>query len=367
MDPALKEALLVIKTTAPQYFKEATDHTIRNRPLLKMLQQSGNLMFNMKATKFVWPILVREPKPRVLDGGQRTVWSGIDAYENLEIDHAEIEVTDVMNRRDQMINANSPQQIVDVIGSKFDQLVKAMSKMINDQFYADNTSGTGVGQLTGINSFIKPTGASSDQVAIPTSGTTYGGKSVELGSLGGWWSSDMTTPPNATLANDWPEGKGATEYDYNTPTMLNMNAAFNGDTGWNNNCLKLLRRMNSIIRRRCGEGTTPTVHLLGHSLMHEVKDKLEGRERLYVSDYQKSLGFPNIMTYEDCMVMDDYACPARAGYSFNPGEMALYSVHDQLFFTDESWETPEQKSLMLCGFLGNWVFKPKVTGSFCAL
>lgn len=367
MDNALKEALLVVKTTAPQYFKEATDHTIRNRPLLKMLQQQGNLMFNMKATKFVWPILVREPKVRVLDGGQRSVWNQTDAYENLEIDHAELEATDTMGRRDQMINANSPQQIVDVMGGKFDQLVKSMSKMINSQFYADNTSGVNTGMLTGIRSIIKPAGASSDEVAIPASGSTYGGKSLELASLGGWWSTDRTTPPNATAATDWPFGNGATEYDYNTPTMLNMSAAFNGDTGWANNCLKLFRRMSELIRRRCGEGSAPTVQLLGLDLLNEFKDKLEGRERLYVSDYTKSLGFPNVMSYEDSVVMTDFDCPTRSGYAFNPSEMALYSVHDQLFFTDESWETPEQKSLMLVGFLGNWVHKPKCTGAYVAL
>jgi hypothetical protein len=369
MDNALKEALQVVKTTAPQYFKDATDHTIRNRPLLKMLQQSGNLFFNAKAPKFVWVVEVREPKVRHLSGrgGTRTIFDQTDSYEQLEIDHAEMQVAESLTRRDQMINSNSPQQIVDIIGKKFDQMVKTMSNRISNQFYADNTSGVNTGMLTGIRSIIKPTGASSDQVAIPTSGTTYGGKSLELADLGGYWSTDLNTPPNATAATDWPFGSGSTEYDWNTPKMLNINASFNGDQGWENNCLKVFRRMNSVMRRCCGEGATPSVHLLGSDLLNEFKDKVESRERLYVSDYTKSLGFPHLMQYEDAIVMDDFDCPANAGYAINPSEMALYSVHDQLFFTDESWETPEQASLLLVGFLGNWVHKPKCTGAYVTL
>lgn len=369
MDNALKEALQVVKTTAPQYFKDATDHTIRHRPLLKMLQQQGNLMFNYRAPKFVWAIEVKEPKTRVLSGrgGNRSTWIDTDVYENLEIDHAELEATQAMFRRDQMINANSPNQIVDIMGKKFDQLVKSVSNEISRQFYVDNTSGVNTAMLTGLRSIIKPAGASTDQVAIPTSGSTYGGKSLELADLGGYWSTDLATSPNATAATDWPMGSGSTEYDYNTPKMLNINAAFNGDTGWANNCLKVFRYMQTAVKRCCGPGAAPNVHLLGADLVLQFKDKLEGRERLYVSDYEKSLGFPDLMVYENAIVMEDFDCPAGAGYAINPSEMALYSVHDQLFFTDESWETAEQASLLLVGFLGNWVHKPRCTGAYVKL
>ena len=369
MDSALKEALLVVKTTAPQYFKEATDHTVRSRPLLKMLQQTGNLMFNMRATKFVWPILVREPKVRVVDGGSRTVFDQTDAYENLEIDHAELEATDSLGRRAQMINAQSPQQIVDIIGGKMDQLVRTMSRRIGAEFYVDNSSGVNVNRMTGIQSFIKASGAATDQVAYPSSGATYGGKSIELANLGGQWSNDLGVGnyPNATVATDWPLGSGSAEYDYNSPKMLNYNADYNGDTGWSDNCLKLMRRMTEVIKRTSGEGSGPTVHILGQRLLNEFKDKIETRERNYISDYSKSMGFPSMMTYENAVVMTDFDCPSSKGFAINPSEMALYSVHSDLFFTDEDWASLEQRSVMLCGFLGNWVHKPKCTGAYVGL
>ena len=368
MDPALREAYQVIQATAPQFFKGATDHTIRERPLLKMIQQSGNMVMNLRAPKYVWKIRVRQPKPKVIENGARTVWDETDAYETLEMGHAEVQVTDSMNRRDQMINASSPNQIIDIIGEKYDELVKSMSRMISEQFYADASSGTGVGQLTGLKSFMKPVGVATDQVAIPAPGTEYANLSIELASLGGWWSQDLApTFPNASLGVDWPEGRGDSEYDFNTPTMLNMNATYNGDTGWNNNCLKMLRRMNSLIKRRCGSSTVPTAHMMGHSLMHEVKDKIELRERTYVTDYQKTLGFPDVLNYEGSMIFDDFECPAREGYSFNPSDITIFSVNDQLFYSDDSWETVEQKSLMMVGFLGNYAFTPRTMGAFVAL
>ena len=368
MEQALKEALLTIKATAPKYFAEATDHTIRRRLLLKMIQQGGNLMFNVRTPKLVWDIEVREPKVRVLSGGQRSVFNQTDAYEQLEIDHAELEATDTLDRRTQMINDNSPQQIIDLAGTKMDKLVRTMTRKINSQFYVDNSSGTNVGMMTGIRSIIKPASITpGDLVAIPASGSEYGGKSLELASLGGRWSTKMTTSPNTAAATDWPFGQGSSEYDYNTPKMFNTTATFNGDAGWSNNCLKVMRRMASTITSTGGEGVAPIAHLLGIDLYNEFKDKLEERERLYVSDYAKSLGFPDVMSYEGAVVTQDFDCPASEGYALNPNEIGLYSVHDQLFFTDGGWETPEQSTLFLVGFLGNWVWTPKYVGAYLAL
>ena len=367
---ALKEALLTIKTTAPKYLKGAEDHTIRKRLLLKILQVSGNIIYNVRTPQMIWDVEVREPKVRVMNGGQRHQFIQTDAYEQLCIDHAELESTDQLPRRQQMINSNSPQQIVDLAGTKMEKLVRRMSRMVNSQFYADNSTGVNTGMMTGIKSFLKPDlvgSAAADQVLLPTAGTTYGGKSIELGAFGGQWSANLGTSPSSVSANDWPWGQGSTEYDWNTPKMLNTNATFNGQTGWTQNCLHVMRRMSGVLASTGGEGDAPTVHLLGLDLLQEAKDKLEERERLYgYSDYAKQLGFPDTLQYEGAVVSHDYDCPSQEGYAINPNEIALYSVHDQLFFTNASWETLEQASVMLCGFLGNWRWVPKCVGGYFA-
>ena len=147
MDPALREAYQVIQATAPQFFKGATDHTIRERPLLKMIQQSGNMIMNLRAPKHVWKVMVRQPKPKIIENGSVLDFGENKVYETLEMGHVEVMVTDSMGRRDQMINASSPNQVIDIIGAKYDELVKIMSRMISEQFYADGSAGT---QLTGL-------------------------------------------------------------------------------------------------------------------------------------------------------------------------------------------------------------------------
>lgn len=363
-EEALKEALLTIKTTAPKYLRGAEDHTIRKRLLLKILQMSGNIIYNVKTPSLYWDVEVREPKVRVLNGGQRHVFDQTDAYEQLVTDHAELEATDSLPRRQQMINSDSPQQIIDLAGTKMQKLVRKMSRMLNSQFYADNTGGATTGMMTGIESLVKPTAVTGKEIFLPAAGSTYGGKSLELGAYGGTWSAKRATSPSSA-ANDWPYGQGSSEYDWNTPKYLNTDATLgNGGAGWQNNCLHAIRRMSDVLMSTGGEGDAPAVHLLGLDLLQQVKDKLESRERLYVSDYTKSLGFPNTLEYEGAVITHDFDCPADRGYAINPNELALYSVHDQLFFSNASWETLEQASVMLVGFLGNWRWVPKCVGAY---
>jgi hypothetical protein len=365
---ALQEALLTLKATAPEYFKKATDHTIRGRLILKILQQSGNIMFNVKSDRMIWPIEIREPKVRVMSGGQRHTWTQTDGIENLFIDHAELEATDVLERRQQQINSDSPNALVDLAGTKMDRLVRTMTRKLNSQFFVDN-SGANSGMMTGIKSFMNPAALTAgDLVAVPAAGTTYGGKSIVLGELGGQWSTNLSPAfPNTAAGTDWPEGSGSSEYDYNTPKMINTNATFNGSQYWKNNCLKVMRRMNSYLRNTGGEGSAPPVHLLASRLYDEALDKLEERERTSISDYAKSLGFPDVIQYGGGLLVADYDCPADEGYAINPNEIALYSVNEQLFFTDSDWSTFDQISGFLVGFLGNWVWTPKYTGAYLAL
>lgn len=369
---ALSEALLVLKTTAPQYFKEATDHTIRNRLILKILQSQGNIVMNVKSPKKIWDVEVKENVIRALGSTSRHVFEEVDPYVQMEITHAELEGTDIMKRRFQMINSNSPHAIVDEAGKKMDRLVKSLTRSLNKQFYVDASTGVNVDLMTGIQSFLKPNTAgfaAGDLVADPDPAATYGGQSVGLAQLGGQWSTDLGVGsfPNTALANDWPFGSGDPEYDWNSPKIFNTAADVKGDAGWENNCLKLMRRMSDVLESTGGEGAAPVVQLLGLDYYNDFKDKLEQRERLYISDYAKSLGFPDVMTYEGAVVLKDFDCPSSKGFAVNPNHMCLYSVHDQLFFTDSDWSTESQLSAFLVGFLGNYCWTPKLTGMYADL
>lgn len=363
---AVAEALAVLKTTVPAYFKEATDHTVRNRLLLKLLDVQGNVILNMKAPQMIWDIEIREPKVRAITGSDRHVWNETDVYEQLRIDHSELEATEVMRRRFQMINSDSPQAIVEEAGKKMDRLVKVMTRKINSQFYVDGTGANAL-YLNGIGSFMKyATPTAGDWILRPASGTTYGGLSIELGSLGGTWSAALGTKPCVALGTDWPLGSGSPEYDYNTPKMINVTSSIGGSSGWSANCLKAIRRMTQSIRQTGGDGTVPMIQLLSQELYSQVEDLLEQRERTRIDDYASNLGFPSTLSYNGSLLTSDFDCPAGIGYAINPSTTALYSVHSDLFFTDSDWSTESQLSQFLVGFLGNWVMQPKYTGAYFA-
>lgn len=363
---AAAEALAVLKTTVPAYFREATDHTIRNRLLLKLLEVQGNVILNVKTPKMIWDIEVKEPSVRALAGGDRHHWGTMDPYVQLEISHAELEATETMDRRFQMINSNSPQAIVDEAGKKVDRLVRTMSRQINSQFYADNTGANNL-YLTGIGSFMKYTSPTAgDWILKPAVGTTYGGLSIEIGAMGGTWSANLGTKPCVALATDWPEGQGSAEYDYNSPKMINVTSSIGGSAGWSNNCLKAIRRMTRAIRHTGGDGTVPMLQLLSTELYSQVEDLIENRERTRIDDYASNLGFPATISYNGSLLATDFDCPAGVGYALNPSTTALYSVHSDLFFTDSDWSTESQLSQFLVGFLGNYVMQPKYTGAYFA-
>jgi hypothetical protein len=366
---AIAEALAALKVTVPAYFKEATDHTIRNRLLLKLMEIQGNVILNMKAPEMVWDIEVREPKVRAITGSDRHVWDETQVYEQLRISHAELESTDTMRRRFQMINSDSPQAIVDEAGKKMDRLVRAMTRKLNGQFYIDN-SGANSQYMTGIKSFLKgdtPGSPSTEWIMKPTAGTTYGGLSIALGAIGGTWSNNIGSGrPCAALLTDWPLGSGSSDYDYNSPKIMNVSASIGASTGWAANCLKAMRRMTQSIRHTGGEGAAPVVQLLSQELYSAVEDRLEERERTRVSDYASNLGFPDTLTYGGSLITSDFDCPAGQGFAINPSTSALYSVHSDLFFTDTDWSTESQLSQFLVGFLGNYVHQPKYTGAYYA-
>jgi hypothetical protein len=109
-----------------------------------------------------------------------------------------------------------------------------------------------------------------------------------------------------------------------------------------------------------GSGMIPTLHLLAPDMYATFLDSLVSRERLQISNYASSLGFPNTMEFEGAMLQKDYDCPAGRGYGINPKEMALYTLDDQLFYIDgPEWSIHAQAFVMLVGFMGNLRWNPK--------
>lgn len=353
-----------IKNTAPKYLPNAVNQTLRDRFLLSYLQKAGRFIFNEGGVSCTWNVTVRQPEIRSTRG-QRAQFVGSDTKEQLTISHAQLEGTDALDRNTLMVNSG-PTAIVKLIETKLDELVTSLADKLCNQIYVDNASDSA--QLTGLQSIMKGVvGANTDRMAVPAPGTTYGGKSMVLGALGGKWTSALgVARHNTSILTDWPEGTGDSQYDYLAPKMFNYGGDWSAGTeDWANNCEKLLRRAKVAIRALGGAGTAPAVGVFSPEMYNELMDSIQTRERLSISDYASDLGFGDTMSYDGMVLAFDYDCPANKGYAINPQEMALYSVHDQLMYTDgPTWDTREQAYLFLVGFLGNLRWNPKHFAQF---
>jgi len=361
------EAALLAKVTTPKYLAGAADQTVRGRFWLSAMKKAGRIKNNHSGDRIIWDVLAREPQARSHTSGVGMVYIQNDAYEQLSLPIAGIVGGDALDMRVQMLN-KSPHAIVELYGTKLDLLLKAVSNTLSRQLYVSN-SGDNT-RLVGLATPMVADGSvsSNDLVAVPSSSATYGGKSVQLGALGGSWSSNLsaTERPSSVALNDWPYGSGSAHYDYLTPKMLNAaSTKWTGNSGantWFDNCEHMMRRANSWTRALGGDQSKPTIHLLNNLFFDQFRDSFVTRERIMISDYAKGLGFEGIYNYDGAAVAMDYDCPANKGYAFNyeSADIELHSAHDNLFFTaGPTFSMEDLANQFLVGFFGALKYNPK--------
>lgn len=348
-----------IKNTAPKFLKGVTQLTIRERFLLSYLQKAGRFIFNESGPTHTWNVKIRQPEI-FTTRGEAPSFVASDVNEQLSITHAAYRGVDTLDHFTQLVNKGST-QIVNLFEDKMKDLTQAMTDKMNGQAYGSSASDSSV--MSGLGTIFQPAVTSSDdRMAVPASGSTYGGKSMVLGEQGGSWTNTLGSGrPNSGLLTDWPEGSGDSQYDYLAPKMFNYTGQWGSVTNnWTTNCEKILRRAKTAMNVLGGAGSAPALHLMTPEMYNQFQESVSTRERLTISDYSKSLGFPDMLSFEGSMIAFDIDCPAGKGYGINPQQVALYSLHDQLFFTDgPSWETLKQAWVMLIGFVGNFRWTPK--------
>jgi len=365
---SIEFTIQAIKATTDKYLKNYQDLTMRKRFMLSYLKKAGRIVTGETGPNIVWKVKARHPAV-TSTSGSRSDFAMADVYETLTIGHGQLRSTNKIDRETLLVNRGET-QIINLADEMAKDCSDALGKALGENFYVDNSSDSA--QLTGLQTLIRPdVGADTDRIAVPASGSTYGGKSMVLGALGGRWSKTLgtgnyyNTKLGSSLQNDWPEGQGDPQYDYLAPKMFNYTGNWSTSNNWATNCEKVMRRAVVSINALGGEGVAPAVHVLAPGLYTEFQDSVQDRERLTPSDYANKMGFPEMMSYAGALLAYDYDCPAGTGYALNPQEMALCSMSDQLFYTDgPTWDIQEGAYLFLIGFMGNYRWNPKYIASY---
>lgn len=364
----MAEWIGVINDTAPKYLQGAADMTIRGRFLLAMLKKYGRIKFNGNSYQKTWDLEFAQQVIQAYgDAGQLT-FSRNDLYRQLTVDWRGYKATDLMTEKERLMNSGDV-----AIVKRYDQIMPTLTKSLTNKFagelFVDGNATGNSNRLHGLESFCGVgTCASTDRVAQPSD--TYAGRSTALGAEGGTWSALMTTKPNSTIAKDWPDGSGDSEYDYMSPKLINYSASTwgTGSTSWEDNCSRVLRQATIWLTRVGGKDGRPTMHLLASDLFYPYLNSREPQLRIMVPFKEaEDLGFTDVVNQEGVAIQQDFDVPAQTGYCINVNQMELESLDSVLFSSrGPEYSIKDDAYLFMVGFFGNCTYSCKHFGKIAA-
>jgi hypothetical protein len=361
----MSEWVGVIQSTAPLYMKGAEDLTMRNRLILAMIQRKGRIKLNQSSHLNYWDVEFAQPPIESRADGGVLNFSRNDLLRQLSNNWRGYYGTDMMTRKEMLMN-KGPSAIV----KRYDRIMPALTKSLRNRFsgelFINGDAAGNENRLHGLESFMGAgTCVAADRVAVPDG--SYGGFSTDLASQGGSWSANLTTKPNSTIATDWPDGQGDSEYDWLAPKLINYTSSSwidNSNKTWALTCELVMTQAQIWLTHTGGMDAAPDLALLSSDLFYQYKNKISAMRRIIVPHKEASdLGFGNVLNHEGMALQEDFDCPAATGYVMNLDQMELASIAPELFWTEgPNYDARTDAWLFLVGFFGNCRYKPKYFG-----
>jgi len=354
----------VVNTTAPRYLKGASDQTIRTRLFLALLKKHGGITFNETGRDLNWQVEALQPPVSGFSDGAQLDFTRHNKYRQLNIDWRGYTTTDMMTEMETLMNRGD-QQLIDRYASILPGLTKSITDKFGTQVYLDGYASGNELLLCGLDSFTGTgTTVVGDRIAQPSD--TYAGKSTAVGNLGGTWSADLTTFPNAAIATDWPSGTGSSEYDYLSPKLMNWssNAWGTGSVTWEDNCERAIRQLIIWLTLTGGLEGKPDVILLNGDLFYGYENKASAKFRT-ITPYKdmEDLGFAGSIQQEGVGIQTEFGIPVNTGYAINFDQVQLRCLTDKLFYSKgPEWDIKVLSWLFAVGYFGNMTWNCKFQG-----
>lgn len=361
-------ALQVVRSKVPSFHKDAVDLTLRNRIAFPLAKKWGNLMLGVDVSwARIWnaknklpdvDAWVDTPDQDYASGPEQQQYSiGVGGYIS----------KDTLSEQEFEMISGSKTQIINLYTEKAVDVQTAISNRLNYAFL----HGTGTGrEMSGMDTFLatSTTAAATDKVAKP--GDTYAGQSTAVG-VEGTWNSDLTTPPNASIGNDWPENPYSVspEYDWNAPLILVRNGAWDSGNEWNTNAFEVMRYYCGVQRNRGAQVTDPSAAITaicGEAAFREFRTLCDSRNyRLEPVQDAINIGMPRTFYFEDTWMTFDSDVNTNQVYMVQPDMMEFFTSpgFKNIWKLDGPYEfKPEMRHLYNARTLGNWRFQPKFHG-----
>lgn len=356
-----------VATLADRYLKGAENLTVRGTYVLANLEQQGRITTNcdgvyahMSVQKDLPPV-TGVGETAVLDFSRHNLWAKPKHGWRGLVTHDMMPLLEKMQYSGDIAMVNRYAEIMDNLGA-------ALRDYFKTGLYTDGSASGNEKVPEGLNTFLEFSDgntAATDIVGYPND--TYMEISTVPGAEGEW-DANLATPPNATLATDWPEGQGTPPYDYWSPKLGNSSSTNWGteSTTWSNNCEEILRRMAQWLALLAGTDGRSLACIMAGKMFTDFKSKMGARNRqLPPHSPSVDLGFPDTLNFEGLALRADFGVAADTAFIWNMEKAELCSLAPELFFRMGPVQSIENMGawLFLSGFYGNMRVKsPKYFG-----
>jgi hypothetical protein len=359
----MAEASQVINSTLRDYIKGSEDQTIRKKWFLNELRKRGRLLFNQVGTGPDWALDAFEAQVQVLNDGDTVSYAPLDRARRANLPWGGLVATESLSRKRMLMN-RSKAQLINLAADIGPKLKKAMENKMGLELYLDGNATGNEGRMHGLESFLaeRTTPGAADRIAEPSD--TYGGLSTALANQGGTWSSSLGVGnyPNATLAKDWPDGQGDTQYDFFSPKLINYKS-----TGWNTGATTFsenaeLAISQGLIWCNTVSGGSPDIVLITGKMFNDYQAKMRARLRINTAPGPNGddMGFKQTAHQDGTTITYEYGVPADTGYGLNFDEMDFRTLQDTLFSVEPVRVDPQTfADLYAILWFGNMTFNPK--------
>lgn len=351
----------VINTTKPAYMKGASDLTQRKRLLFAMLKRKGRFTYNNSGYEFRWQAEFSQPTMHQHGDGSMIDFTNHQAFQQAVLPWSGYQASDSITMKQKAMNSGA-NALVDLFKTKQGRLMKKLQNGLASEIYQAGGGSGRENAIYGIETFMTGANAAAGN-RISTPNDSYAGLNTNLADQGGTWTSALSTYPNATLAKDWPDGTGDSEYDYWAPKLVNWSSTGwgTGSTTFEDNCWRVISQTITWLTHTNGDEGGPELCVLAPNLFQAYKNHEEAIRRINIPHkVANDLGFSGFTLNQDgCAISSDYDCPVNVGYMLNTSKMEIASLMPELFWMRGPTEDPRSgyAALWACGFYGQTKFE----------
>jgi len=321
--------------------KALSDETIERHPLLRLLQEKGAIKYGASGTKAKWTVKFKQLDLTPYADMDVLTFARNTVTKTAELDWRGYKLTDAISELEELQNAGSDEQIVNLFESKLDHMKSDASDQLGVEFYRDGNLAGNESRLHGIESFMGLSGTSSGASALATTiSDTYAGLSTIPGNYGGASSADR-------------------EYDFWSPVIVN--STYSTET-WATAGVSQLRRAILYTNHGVGRQHQLDLFLTSRADYELLLTQLDDKQRQIIpSAGLAKFGFPNMVsvdgvevTFDPDMPTSDAAGDVVNAYGFNTSQMDFKLLGKKKMLWNASGDTFREENQTKRFWLGLW-------------